>query len=325
MRFAMRSALALIGLGLALGAEQGIPHASSSFALMWALIAIFGFALSGYVLRLPVVSGVAGGLLTFAATAAMGRIHPLGVIFTALVSALVGLWARQRLEWPLRPVDALFGIALLVMVSLTLSSLIGLRLERPSTNTVGDLVVLYLSTPPWEWGVVLTALLQARYLGVFVRTRYRFSWRYVGAGFVTGVGLIVLTALLVAVESRGFHIRVIANNPFVTTPGLTRGGWGPAIAIALGVIVLAPLAEEALFRGILFGSLSQAWGYALGTIVSAVVFGLAHLNATLFLPLALAGLALNALYRSTDSLVASTTAHMTLNAISVLSALGVLR
>jgi membrane protease YdiL (CAAX protease family) len=133
----------------------------------------------------------------------------------------------------------------------------------------------------------------------------------------------VLTALIVNVESEGFHIRVRANNPFVTHPALNHHQWWAAALVAFAVVVLAPLAEEALFRGVLFASLRERWGVFLGSVVSAGVFGLAHLDLTLFIPLGVAGLVLNMLYDKTGSLIPSTVAHATLNTVSVMTALGV--
>ncbi len=325
MRFWSRSLGIVGGYLLTFLAERAIPHPSNSQGIIFALLAILGLSISAYALRMPWLSTIIGAGVTVLGGLGIGWVHPFLVVAAAMLSGLVGFWGTRRFRWPLAPLEALLGIALLVMVSLALSAFLTLRHQPISVKTAADLVVLYLSTPPWEWGVVITALLQAGFLGGFIRSRYHFRWRDLGLGFLTGAGLIFLTAIIVSIESRGFHIRVVANNPFVTMPSLVRHHPVPALLISFGVIVLAPLAEEALFRGILFGSLNEAWGYLPATLVAGAVFGLAHLNATLFLPLALAGITLNALYRTTGSLVASTAAHLTLNAISVVSALGALR
>lgn len=46
------------------------------------------------------------------------------------------------------------------------------------------------------------------------------------------------------------------------------------LVLTLGVVV--PLAEEALFRGLIFGLLRRRWGFMAGALGSAVMFGLAH-------------------------------------------------
>lgn len=316
----------LAGLTLYVGACLVVAReAHGATAVAWALIAIAGLAGSAYLWR-------TWWFVMAAAVAASGVValltqtpHPLFIAAAAGFAAMVGWWATLSFPWTLKAWQAFYAIGLLVMVSLTLSAVIGLAPVPLRSRSVADLVVLYLSTPPWEWAVVVTALCQARSLGRFVRSRYRWEGGQALRGLFVGIGLVAMTAVLVDLESRGFHIRVVANNPFVTTPGLKSHDWGAAAAIAFAVVVLAPLAEEALFRGILFGSLANRWGYLWGSGVSALVFGLAHLNLTLLVPLALAGVALNALYRSSDSLVPSTVAHMTLNAVSVLSALGFVR
>lgn len=46
----------------------------------------------------------------------------------------------------------------------------------------------------------------------------------------------------------------------------------------LSVVILAPIAEEILFRGIIFRMLSKHWSEVAAIIVSAVLFGLYHMN-----------------------------------------------
>ncbi len=316
-----------LGLFVAAGA-YGVPASRSGVEVVWALGGVAGLGMASYLWRRwwlsMVVSVAAAGLvLKLAASPHVGILIPI-----AALAALAGWWATLSLRWPLKPWQALLAVGLLVLVSLTLSGLLALNPVPAATRSVPALVVLYLSTPPWEWAVVLTALAQARYLRGFVETRYRWtsaSWRHAAMGFATGIGLILVVALVVSLETQGFHVHVISNNPFINTPGLKGRQWGAALAIAFGVIILAPFAEEALFRGILFGSLSERWGYGAGSAVSAAIFGFAHLDWTLFVPLALAGAVLNALYRRSGSLIPSTVAHMTLNAVSVITALGAMR
>jgi membrane protease YdiL (CAAX protease family) len=116
---------------------------------------------------------------------------------------------------------------------------------------------------------------------------------------------------------------------------LTRLGWepspqtmiqiflesaGPAgkIYLALVAMLMAPLAEEILFRGILYAALKHRFrlGVALG--VSALVFAGLHANAASFLPLAAFAVALARLYDHTQNLLAPITAHAVFNAGNVI-------
>ena len=46
----------------------------------------------------------------------------------------------------------------------------------------------------------------------------------------------------------------------------------------LAVVILAPIAEEVLFRGIIYGYLRKFFGVKLGILINALVFGAYHMN-----------------------------------------------
>lgn len=54
------------------------------------------------------------------------------------------------------------------------------------------------------------------------------------------------------------------------------GRFWPIAWMFLTVVLLAPLAEEVMFRGLAFGILRRRWGFWIGAAATAVVFGLAH-------------------------------------------------
>ncbi|MDB6065304.1 MAG: abortive infection protein [Pedosphaera sp.] len=82
-------------------------------------------------------------------------------------------------------------------------------------------------------------------------------------------------------------------------------------------IVLAPVAEEILFRGILYATIKQC-GYPRAALwCSAIAFSAMHGNLPIFLPLTLLGLIFALLYERTDNLLTPIIAHATFNAINV--------
>lgn len=99
-------------------------------------------------------------------------------------------------------------------------------------------------------------------------------------------------------------------------------------ALALSFLflgVMAPLVEELIFRGMLYGWLEGRWSWRPAFWVSALTFALAHYQwgvegwarlayAMAVLPL---GLVFSALRRWTDSLLPSFVAHMVNNSIAV--------
>jgi membrane protease YdiL (CAAX protease family) len=84
-------------------------------------------------------------------------------------------------------------------------------------------------------------------------------------------------------------------------------------------VVLAPFFEEIFFRGFLFRGFSSSWGWVAGACVSAAVFGIAHLQLDVFVPLFALGLALAWVYKRTGSLWTSIAFHALFNGLSVLA------
>ena len=325
MRFWLKAPVGLLAMGLYWeAATQTVLTPSSSGAILWALIALAGLFAGSYLWRRWWLAALGALAVDAALWFLTGPAHPVYGV-TVLFAALIGWWANARTSWPIAPSRAFLAIAVLVMVSVSLSALLAIRILPVASQTVYALVVLYLATPPWEWLVVILVLRRARHLRQFISDNYRVDRRMlgqIGLGAAAGVGMVAVTSLIVALETNGFHVHIRPNNPFVYAPGLAGPRTGAAVLVAFGVVVLAPLAEEALFRGILFGALSEKWGYWPGSVAAAAIFGLAHLDLSLFIPLALVGVAFNALYRRTGSLWPSTAAHAALNAIAVASALG---
>jgi membrane protease YdiL (CAAX protease family) len=88
---------------------------------------------------------------------------------------------------------------------------------------------------------------------------------------------------------------------------------------ALVAIVLAPLVEEILFRGILYPAIKQR-GYPRAALWgTALVFALMHANTATFLPLAFFALVLTWLYERTGNLLAPIFTHSLFNAANFLA------
>jgi membrane protease YdiL (CAAX protease family) len=145
------------------------------------------------------------------------------------------------------------------------------------------------------------------------------TWRAAGLG--VGVG-VLSAAPLVWLQSSlsdlvekvlGLHLQaqeVVEKLSSPTVPVSTR------VFLGVTAIVLAPLAEEALFRGILYPTVKQI-GYPRAALWGAsVLFGLSHASLMAFIPLTLFSMLLVYLYEATDNLMAPIMAHCALNAVN---------
>jgi membrane protease YdiL (CAAX protease family) len=94
--------------------------------------------------------------------------------------------------------------------------------------------------------------------------------------------------------------------------------WPDRIYLGVVAILLAPVAEEMLFRGILYPAIKQAGFPRVALWGTALLFAATHHNAATFLPLALLAVALALLYEKTNNLLAPITAHSLFNAMNFL-------
>jgi membrane protease YdiL (CAAX protease family) len=97
------------------------------------------------------------------------------------------------------------------------------------------------------------------------------------------------------------------------------------IAFAFTTLIVAPITEEILFRGIAYKALRDRYSPALAVVLSSILFGLIHVNLVTLLPLTLFGAVLAVLYERTGNLLAPITAHSLFNAINLFYFLGTSR
>lgn len=95
------------------------------------------------------------------------------------------------------------------------------------------------------------------------------------------------------------------------------------LGFAILVAVIAPIAEEIFYRGMVFRALSNGVGVALAAIISGVLFGAVHIDSLAserllqVVPLGLLGVLFALLYVWTGTLYAPIALHATNNALAV--------
>ena len=90
------------------------------------------------------------------------------------------------------------------------------------------------------------------------------------------------------------------------------------IYLAIFAVVLAPVAEEFIFRGVLFTTLKQHGFSKTAWIGVNLLFALIHGDLEIFVPLFFLSLVLTWLYEITDSLLASFFTHALFNAANLI-------
>jgi membrane protease YdiL (CAAX protease family) len=102
---------------------------------------------------------------------------------------------------------------------------------------------------------------------------------------------------------------------------LPQGGFETVLAVVT-VVLLAPVAEELLFRGILYRLARRLWGPAAATFLSALAFALVHAEPWYLFGLFALGVLFAFIYEATGTLTACVVAHGLHNAISLTLLLG---
>lgn len=88
----------------------------------------------------------------------------------------------------------------------------------------------------------------------------------------------------------------------------------------LALCVVIPIIEELLYRGIVYGRIYDLFGKKPAIILSAIIFGLVHMNLVQFVYAAVFGLLLAWFVEVTEDISGAVMAHMTANLTSVFRA-----
>lgn len=125
-----------------------------------------------------------------------------------------------------------------------------------------------------------------------------------------GMGLLLVLAVQVAWMQVDIPLRaewrVLEHLTYAVVGG---GQFWPRFWLVLAIGLVIPIAEEVLFRGLLFGLIRRRWGFWAGAVSTALLFGLAH-GIAHALPTALVGLFLAWQVERDKSLLGAGTLHV---------------
>ena len=202
-----------------------------------------------------------------------------------------------------------------------------------SVSVANDVLAVTEGRPPSTFGaLVLLTITQAALLavaGLFVAApRALAGLRFVpehGTRPLGGVGRPAGGARLDRCAAAGPHHRrpAAAGRP-AAEEGVVEAAIGlvDPIVLAIALMVVAPVAEEIFFRGIVYNAWLREFGVRRAIIGSAALFALIHGSIFVIPAIFGLGIALALLYRRTRSLPASMAMHATFNGITL--ALGLL-
>lgn len=226
----------------------------------------------------------------------------------APLPASAGFWPRVA-----RPIGAVllaFGISIPVAAALAATSLSEDGIAAVFTIIGSALIALFAL-------VFLSALpAHERRLTLAVKHSVRGT---IGLGAVIGVGIIITSAALILLGTLidgGLEDRLEEQAVSIGTVP-----W-QAILMVIALVILAPLGEELVFRGLLLRALARRLAFWPAALITALLFAASHADSYVIWPRAIAltltGLALAWLYRW-RGYWASVTAHATVNLVAAIA------
>jgi membrane protease YdiL (CAAX protease family) len=273
-----------------------------------------------------VVCGFLGALAIAAVKAARFDLFDKRVTFILLASGAagfaIGALVVLRKPWELARFTRSFAVLLIcIYVSLTLGAFaFGITAKFTGGNDVLLMTIRVLSFQ----GATLVLIQR------FLRD-HGTNWTE-GFGLSRNAGMAVLYGFLVAstflpigwlVQMGSFKALTFLNQTPEIQPAVQALKesvvWYDHAMLALVAILMAPLAEEMLFRGILYPAIKQAGYPKLGLWITSVAFAAVHGHLPSFLSLLLLALMLVWIYEYTQNLLAPIIAHACFNAFNFIS------
>lgn len=221
---------------------------------------------------------------------------------------------RNPEGWPHLPLR-IWDIVLIVVLALGSVLLLGVAVAgmRLSAGLVVTMLVLQSALLLGAIGLVAVGLrgVTADQLGLRPAPRRWYLWAVEVAALTLPL-VWLINAAVQALSGTPFHnpqIDVIAPGGF---------SWLALLGMTMVTGIVAPVAEEVAFRGVLYGWLRQRFGARIGIVVSALLFSVAHGIPPLIPALAVQGVILALLYERSGSLWPSIITHGTYNAATVI-------
>lgn len=197
------------------------------------------------------------------------------------------------------------------VIAIVVSALAGGLAATAVGTSDGIAVLLFGQVTFWTVlvGTILVANGPAARAGALA---VRFRWPDLPVGALAGVA-----TQLVLVPAIYLPLRGLVDEDDLAAPArelLGRADGAALVAIAVSVIVVAPLVEELFFRGLLLDAMRRRWGAAAAVVGSSAVFGATHFQPLQFPGLTLAGVVFAIAAVRTGRLGAAVAVHAGFNA-----------
>ncbi len=139
-------------------------------------------------------------------------------------------------------------------------------------------------------------------------------WQTLAIGLALAIPAWVGVTLLANLSAAVLRALGVEQDTGIVDSVMQRGD--PTV-IVLAVVLVAPIAEELFFRGVVYNAWEREYGGRVAVLGSAALFALIHASLYLFVPIFALGVVLALVYRWTRSLPAVMVLHAGFNAVTV--------
>ncbi len=229
------------------------------------------------------------------------------------------LWKKS---WAPEAVLLLLGSCLFSLFSGNLAAEMLRHFNVPGFKTPDSIGVILTVTLCFHGAVIVLGLLALKFLGENIRDAFGLHAAHLKRNLL--LALIVLCAVtpvmiglkyisVLTLEHFGWH----ATDQRAVEMFSSLKSVGLRIYFGIFTVLIAPIAEEFIFRGVLVSSAIKLGWPKCGWLLTSLLFALIHNNAPVFLPLFIFALALTWLYQITGNLLAPIAAHCVFNAANL--------
>lgn len=182
------------------------------------------------------------------------------------------------IKWPWSPAFAIFMVLVLFLIPQIVAGVVIGAVAHSNPGIKSDAVIeqfLYIFLAETLTLAGLYAILRQKSKGFKMLGLTKPKWLdglYVLIGFAAYFGLNIALVSVLSHVLPGLNVEQKQDIGFTAAKGVAS-----LVPVFVALVVLAPLTEEVLVRGFLFGSLRARMSLPWAILVTSVIFGSAHL------------------------------------------------
>ncbi len=195
--------------------------------------------------------------------------------------------------------------------------------ELALDELVNEIITYMTAQTPWILLLAIAITVPTYYLFYRERRQELLTFvRFRGIGLISipvvilfGLSVSYIMDLLLALVSQIEALKPLFDTYEQVSELIFSGGF---ILSLISVGIIAPVFEEILFRGLIFGELRKITKVKLALVLQALLFGIYHFNVVQGVYAFLLGLVIGFVYYRSNSIIAPILMHISINSLSVI-------